>query len=261
VLRRARLLVAYDGTSFHGFARNDSVRTVAGVLVDAISKVARHPVELTGAGRTDAGVHSWGQVVSCDLPETTDLEELARRVSSLLAPAVAIRSAQWAEPDFDARYSAIWRHYRYTVLNTPRPSPFLATTSWHVAPPLDVMAMRLGCDPLIGEHDFSSFCRRPKLSPADRAAGRVPPGMVRRVLGARWLELDEGVVRFEIRATAFCHQMVRSIVGTLVDVGLGRRRAGDLRGILVAKDRSMTSPVAPPHGLCLWEVGYPDITW
>jgi tRNA pseudouridine38-40 synthase len=121
--------------------------------------------------------------------------------------------------------------------------------------------MRLGCDPLIGEHDFSSFCRRPKRSPADLAAGRTPPVMVRRVLVARWVELDDGVVRFEIRATAFCHQMVRSIVGTLVDVGLGRRRAGELRGVLLAKDRSRTGPVAPPHGLCLWEVGYPDITW
>ena len=147
------------------------------------------------------------------------------------------------------------------MLNTPRPSPFLATTAWHVAAPLDVLAMRLGCDPLIGEHDFTSFCRRQLRSPADRAAGREPPGMVRRVMVARWLELDDGVVRFEIRATAFCHQMVRSIVGTLVDVGLGRRRAGELRGILVARDRSLTSPVAPPYGLCLWEVGYPDITW
>ncbi|MGD9702749.1 MAG: tRNA pseudouridine(38-40) synthase TruA [Acidimicrobiia bacterium] len=261
MLRRARLLVAYDGTSFHGFAGNPGVRTVAGVLVDAISKVARHPVELTGAGRTDAGVHGWGQVISCDLPEETDLGGLARRVSSLCAPAVAIRSACWATPDFDARFSASWRHYRYTVLNTPLPNPFLAATAWHVPQPLDVMGMRLGCDPLIGEHDFSSFCRRPKLSPADVTAGRTPPTLVRRVLLARWDEVDDGVLRFEIRATAFCHQMVRSIVGTLVEVGLGRRRAGQVRGVLIAKDRSLAGPVAPPQGLCLWEVGYPDITW
>jgi tRNA pseudouridine38-40 synthase len=251
VLRRARLLVAYDGTPFHGFAVSTGVRTVAGDLADAMSRVARHPVELTGAGRTDAGVHAWGQVVSCDLPEETGLEELARRVSSMCAPAIAIRAASWAEPGFDARFSASWRHYRYTVLTTPRPNPFLTTTAWHVPQPLSLETMRLACDPLIGEHDFSSFCRRPKPAP-----GQPPPSLVRRVLLARWSELDDGVLRFDIRANAFCHQMVRSIVGTLVEVGLGRRRAGELRSVMLAGDRTLAGPVAPPQGLCLWEVGY-----
>ena len=260
MLRRARLLVAYDGTTFHGFARSDGVATVAGALTDAMSRVARHPVELTAAGRTDAGVHAWGQVVSCDLPAGTDLDDLARRVSSMCGPAIAVRGAQWAADDFDARFSAAWRHYRYTVLASRAPDPFLAGTAWHVPQPLDVPAMRLGCDPLIGEHDFASFCRRVKADP-DAAPGRPLPTTVRRVLLARWSEPEERILRFEIRATAFCHQMVRSLVGTLVEVGLGRRRAGDVRGILLARDRARAGAVAPPHGLCLWEVGYPDACW
>jgi tRNA pseudouridine38-40 synthase len=131
------------------------------------------------------------------------------------------------------------------------PDPFLAATSWHVAPPLDLRAMQAACDPLIGEHDFSSFCRRPK--------GEPDASLTRRVLDARW-EPDpaagDGVLRFWIEATAFCHQMVRSITGTLVDVGLGKRHAADVMAALQARDRSAAGPVAPPHGLCLWEVVY-----
>ena len=116
--------------------------------------------------------------------------------------------------------------------------------------------MRRGCEPLIGEHDFASFCRRPKVSP-----GYAEASLVRRVLSAAGPgahERSAGLMRFEIRGTAFCHQMVRSIVGTLVDVGRGRRRADDVAGILPARSRDAAAPPAPPHGLCLWEVGYPD---
>jgi tRNA pseudouridine38-40 synthase len=254
-LRRARLLVAYDGAGFHGFAENPGVATVAGTLATTIARVVRRPVELTGAGRTDTGVHAVGQVVSCDLPVDTDLEGLVRRVNKMCAPRLVVRSAQWVAHDFDARHSAQWRRYRYTVLNRAVPDPFLAATSWHVPQPLAIRAMQLGCDPLIGEHDFSSFCRRPKVEP-----GTAPPSLVRRVLSASWhrapAELGEDVWWFEIRATAFCHQMVRSIVGTLVDVGLGRLHAGEIRGILLARDRSAAGQVAPPHGLCLLDVAY-----
>ena len=132
-----------------------------------------------------------------------------------------VRDAAVAAADFDARFSAPARGYRYTVLNRPVPDPFLAAHRVARRPqPLDLRALRLACDPLIGEHDFSSFCRRPK-------AGRRPSrSLVRRVLDARWDDLGDGVLRFEIEANAFCHQMVRSIVGTLVDVGRGQARAG-----------------------------------
>ena len=256
MLRRATLTVAYDGTSFHGFAENDGVRTVMGELRDAVERVIRQPVELVGAGRTDAGVHGWGQVVSCDLPDDTDLDGLVRRINRMCGPQVVARSAAWASrPDFSARFSAKWRHYRYDVWNAPQPNAFLAITSWHVPTPLSLPALRLSCDPLIGEHDFSSFCRRPKL-----VEGQPEPSMKRNVILARWSEVPTdygaGLLRFEIRANAFCHQMVRAIVGTMVDAGTGRLHAGDLRGILLAKDRQAAGQVAPPHGLCLWEVGY-----
>jgi tRNA pseudouridine38-40 synthase len=250
---RVRLTVAYDGAPFHGFAANPGVPTVMAALSEAISTVVREPVDLTGAGRTDAGVHAWGQVVSADLPEGTDLADLSRRLNKLCAPAIAVRDAAWASPDFDARFSASWRHYRYDVWNAASPNPLLAGRAWYVPQPLSVWAMQAACDPLIGEHDFSSFCRRPKVP-----EGEPEPSMVRRVLGARWSEVDDdGHLRFEIRANAFCHQMVRSIVGTLVDVGLGKASPGDVRGILVARDREAAGQVAPPHGLVLWEVGYP----
>jgi tRNA pseudouridine38-40 synthase len=226
-----------------------------GVLRRAIERVAGVDVALVGAGRTDAGVHAWGQVVSGDLPTESDLAHLAHRVNRMCGPKVVVRSAEWAtDPDFSARFSARWRHYRYTVVNQPVAVPFLADTAWHVPQPLDLWAMQLACDPLIGEHDFSSFCRRPKV-----ADGETPPSLTRRVVQATWTRADGEfvpVLRFEIRANAFCHQMVRSIVGTLVDVGAGALRAGDVRSIMLARDRAAAGAVAPPHGLCLWEVGY-----
>ena len=247
---RVRLVVSYLGAGFSGFARNPGVRTVAGVLTEALEKVLRHPVRLTCAGRTDAGVHAWGQVVSFDAREDVDLVTLQRAVNHLLGPAVVVREAAVVPVSFDARHSAVARRYRYTIVNRVVPDPFLAATTWHVPAPLDLAALRLGADPFLGEHDFSAFCRRP----------RVPAGvsfsMTRRVLDARWLDLGAGVLRFDIEATAFCQQMVRSIVGLLVEVGSGKRRAGDVRGIIASRDRARSAPPAPPQGLVLWEVVY-----
>ena len=255
-LRRVRLLVAYEGSHFHGFAENNDVRTVAGDLRTALSTITQSAIDITGAGRTDAGVHAWGQVVSCDLPVDVELDSLPRRLTKMCAPGIVVRRAEETSTDFDARFSASWRHYRYTILASPEPDPFLAATSWHVTDPLNLALMQMACDPLIGEHDFSSFCRRPKT-----ADGEPEPSMVRRILSTEWTELlsERGarLLRFEIRATAFCHQMVRSIVGTLVDVGSGRLTPGQMSGILQARSRTAAGQVAPPQGLCLWEVGYP----
>ena len=195
-----------------------------GDLAEAVATVVRQPVELTGAGRTDAGVHAWGQVVSGDLPAEIDLADLARRLNKLCAPAIAVRDAAWVDDDFDARFSATWRHYRYDVWNAVAPNPLLAGRAWFVPHPLALLGDAGGLRP----------ADRPArlllvLSPPAAASGpdgeAVEPSLVRRVLQARWSELDDPRhLRFEIRATAFCHQMVRSIVGTLVDVGIGRSR-------------------------------------
>ena len=262
MLRRARITVAYDGSGFHGFAEADGVRTVLGELRRVMSVITRTDVQLVGAGRTDAGVHGHGQVISGDLPDGTDLDDLCRRINRMLGPSIALRDPLWtADPEFHARFSATWRRYRYHVLNSPVNEPLLASAVWHVPLPLDLWAMQLACDPLIGEHDFSSFCRRPKVD-----EGMTPPSMMRRIIDASWTRVDgdvvpgpvDGLLRFEITANAFCHQMVRSIVGTLVEVGLGKRRAGDIRQILVARDRGAAGQVAPPDGLVLWKVGYAE---
>ncbi|CAB4365344.1 unannotated protein [freshwater metagenome] len=254
--RRARLTVAYDGTDFHGFAEQTNARTVMGELRVALEKVARGPVDPVGAGRTDTGVHGWGQVVSLDLPPRMDLTSLQRRLNKMCGPSIAVRDLQWCDdPKFHARFAATYRQYRYHIINGPTSNPFVARTAWHVHEPLRLWAMNLACDPLIGEHDFSSFCRRPAVSEGVRE-----PIMTRRVISAQWREVPgdvPGLLRFEIRATAFCHQMVRSIVGTLVEVGTGKLHAGDMRGILLQQNRHGAGQVAPPHGLVLWEVGYP----
>jgi tRNA pseudouridine38-40 synthase len=255
-MRRARFTVAYDGTEFNGSAEQVGVPTVMGELRAAIERITRRPVEMYGAGRTDTGVHGWGQVVSLDLAADTDLLNLQRRINRLAGPNLAIRDIQWTtDPEFHARFSATYRHYRYHVLNAKEPNPFLTRTAWQITEPLHLPNMVLACDPLIGEHDFATFCRRPK-----QADGEPPKSLVRRVVRADWKVVEgetPSLLRFEIRANAFCHQMVRSIVGTLVDVGLGKLHAGDIRSILVQRNRQAAGQVAPPHGLMLWEVGYP----
>jgi tRNA pseudouridine38-40 synthase len=279
---RWRLRLAYDGAGFHGFADTNGQRTVAGTLAEAIGRVARVPVVLTCAGRTDAGVHALDQVVHFDLPagdsDRLEPSDLLRSCNRMLAPTIVVREAAVVEPSFDARRSARARRYRYLVLNAPVADPLLAHLSWHVSDPLDVRSMAAGADALIGEHDFRAFCRRPPGTAADAP-------LVRRVIDARWERLGDpprpssgsaaaattvadqatapplvpvvGVLlSFEIEANAFCHQMVRSLVGTLVDVGRGRRRASDVVWILRSCDRSQASQPAPAQGLTLVGVRY-----
>jgi len=263
-VRNVRLTLAYDGTDFRGFAESDGVRTVMGELRRAVGTVIRGPAELTGAGRTDAGVHAWGQVVTGMLPDDTDLRRLMRSVNALCAPDLSIRDVEWVDDQFSARFSATARTYHYDVWNDPSPHPLLARTSWHVPHPLDVDAMNAGASSLLGEHDFSSFCRRPKP-----ATGHSEPSLVRRLQLARWAQLETGhwessvggQLRFEITATSFCHQMVRSIVGTLVDIGLGRRGPETIPATLAARHRNAAGQVAPPTGLVLFSVDYSGDRW
>lgn len=275
---RWRLRVAYDGAGFHGFAAQDGQRTVAGELAGALTRVVGEPVTLTCAGRTDSGVHALDQVVHFDVPagaaDRLEPDALLRSCNSQLAPAIVVREAEPVPAEFDARHSATGRRYRYLVVNAPVADPLLAPLAWHVTDPLDLRSMAAGADALLGEHDFRSFCRRvPGTSPDDP----IP----RRVTDARWTELrpdgsgrrssrsgtpsepSPGLVPvvgrllvFEIEANAFCHQMVRSLVGTLVDVGRGRKRPSDLVWILRAADRQHASQPAPPWGLTLVAVRY-----
>ncbi|MFM7272117.1 MAG: tRNA pseudouridine(38-40) synthase TruA [Actinomycetes bacterium] len=242
------MTVAYDGSAFHGFARQRDQRTVAGVLEAALARVLRTEVQLACAGRTDAGVHAWGQVVSFAAPTGADPVALRDRLNRMLGPEVVVRDAVHAPPGFDARHSARARTYRYTVLNRPTPDPFLAATAWWVPEPMDLHALQLAADPFIGEHDFAAFCRR----------GPAGSTTTRRVLASDWRDLGEGLLRYEVTATAFCWQMVRALVGTQVEAGLGKRRPGAMLSILRSGDRSAAGALAPPHGLCLWHVDYEE---
>lgn len=261
-LVRVRAVVAYDGTDFRGIAvQKGHHRTVGGALTSAISRVVRYPVTLTLSGRTDAGVHAWGQVVSFDIPASTPpelIDGLAVRLTKMLGPEIVVRSLEVAEEGFDARRWATGRRYRYTILNTPAPDPFTARYAWWLPEPLDLNAMRMGADALLGEHEFTSFCRRPQP-----LSDGTPASLVRIVRDVRWVVDEECAggghrLRFEIKASSFCQQMVRAVVGTLVEMGTGRKKAGEMLAILLAKDRHAAGQLAPPHGLSLWEVTYDD---
>ena len=245
---RMRMTVAYDGSNYHGFARNEGVPTVAAAIADALAGVLGHPVDIVCAGRTDRGVHARAQVISFDADEErADPVRLARAVNRMCGPRISVSRASVAPPDFDARRSCTGRVYRYRLLNSVVGNPLAAGLCWHVEDRLDLGAMRTAADRLLGDHDFSSFCRRNPSHPDQ--------SMVRTVRRAVWW-LEGDMVVFEIEARSFCHQMVRSLVALLVSVGLGRHKPSDVGTIIAARDRSATPSPAPPHGLVLWAALY-----
>jgi tRNA pseudouridine38-40 synthase len=245
--RVVRMLVAYDGTAFRGWAaqRDPALRTVEGSMTDALALVTGERPSLSVAGRTDAGVHARGQVVSFPTSAVSEPERISLAVNNMLGPEVVVRDAGYAPPGFDARFSASARVYRYRIDEGAVADPFRARFVWHRSGRVALAPMRAAARVLVGEHDFAAFCRQP-------GGGR---STIRRL---QHLTVDREGDRLELgfRANAFCHQMVRAITGTLVDVGLGRISAGDIAAILAAQDRAAAGQVAPPQGLTLWEVGY-----
>jgi tRNA pseudouridine38-40 synthase len=241
---KLRLDLAYDGSGFRGYARQEGLRTVQGALEGALTTVLGGPVETSVAGRTDAGVHSLGQVVSFDVDDEVDPVKLARSLNGIIGPEIAVMSAGRVDDGFDARFSALWRRYRYSMDTGEAPDPLRRGYQWHVGPRLDRGAMAGAAREFIGEQDFSAFCREVQGS-----------SNVRRVDQATW-ETDGDSLHFWIRANAFCHQMVRSLVGLCYDVGRGFTPVGSVREIIDDRDRGRVVTVAPPHGLVLWEVGY-----
>ena len=250
-----KLLLAYNGAGFRGFALNPEVRTVAGVLTEALERALSQEISLVCAGRTDAGVHAWGQVVSCEVnPEldevnpALDLVKLRDSLNKMCGPEIAVREAERAAASFDARRSAAERTYRYRIHSHPVVNPFTAHATWHIPAPLSIDAMNQAAQHILGEHDFTSFCRKAE----DKS-------LVRRVNRAVWFQTeqygaDETVL--EIAASSFCHQMVRSLVGTFAEIGLGKRPPEAMAEILAAKSRQAAANLAPPQGLCLWHVAY-----
>lgn len=246
---RLRLDVAYDGGGYHGWAAQPGLRTVEGELSAALATVLRLPsVALTCAGRTDAGVHARGQVVHVDLDELPEgPERLLRRVNGVLAADLRVRRAAGAPPGFDARFSALWRRYAYRVVDAPPSADPLSRGHVLAWPrPLDVAAMAAASEPLLGLQDFASFCKQ-----------REGATTIRTLLDLEWHRDPDGVVVAGVRADAFCHSMVRSLVGCLLAVGEGRRPVSWPGEVLDAGARDAAVAVAPAHGLTLEEVGYP----
>ena len=249
--RVVRLDLAYRGTGFRGFVHNAGVRTVAGELMRALDLVLGESPALAVAGRTDAGVHAVGQVVSLRTSSPrleTGIDRLGASLNRLLGPDIVVTAASVVPDGFDARHSASARAYEYRIRNAAFADPRFADLEWHIAVPLDVDAMNAAAAYFVGEHDFSSFCRRPKRRPE--------ASLVRTVTAAQW-HADGELRRFEIEANAFCHQMVRALVGQCAAVGRGDRFAHDIPGVLGALSRDAAAPVAPPHGLTLVAVRYP----
>lgn len=237
-----RIDLAYDGAAYRGYASQPDVRTVQGDLDAALG---RHVADLTTvvAGRTDAGVHATGQVVSFTAGDL-DCVNVKRSLNSQLGGSTSVLELAEAPPGFNARFSATGRRYRYDILNREAPDPFLGRTSWRVEWPLDVDLMNAAMAPLLGLHDFAAFCRK--------AANRSTE---RRLDGAEWTRHGE-ILSLNIWASSFCHQMVRSIARVAVDVGRGRVDPAVSGTILESMDRQASFGSAPPHGLTLVEVMY-----
>jgi tRNA pseudouridine38-40 synthase len=243
--RKLRVVVEYDGTDYFGFQRLPGRRTIQGELERVLSKITKEPVKVAGAGRTDAGVHALGQVISFRTGGTIPTEKISVAMNSLLPRDIVAREACEVTPEFHARYSAKSRAYKYTMLNDVAPSAMFGRFSWYLPHRMDVTLMSQAARSLLGVHDFTSFS----------SADMDTPSRVREVTKLSIRRSAEFVI-FEIKANAFLHSMARIIVGTLVEVGQGRRHPDDIEKILDAKDRRLAGKTAPPQGLVLMEVTY-----
>jgi tRNA pseudouridine38-40 synthase len=256
---RLRIDLAYDGTDFHGWASQPGLRTVQATLEDALATALRtDQARVTCAGRTDTGVHARGQVTHLDIDETVlsdsagrsnqpPLEALLRRLNGILREDVRVLRIAEAPPGFDARFSAVWRRYAYRIADRPSLHDPLRR-GWVLSWPrqLDLLAMNDAAAALIGEHDFAAFCKR-----------REGATTIRRLVELSWSRDTDGLAVATVRADAFCHNMVRALVGCLVSVGEGRRPPAWPYDVLAAGLRDPAVAVLHPHGLTLEEVAYP----
>jgi tRNA pseudouridine38-40 synthase len=247
-LRTIAMVVEYDGTRYHGMQRQTELPTVAGELERALSTLFGDAVRIVAAGRTDAGVHAFGQVVSCSTTSAFDIDRLPIAASAMLREAgIAVVRAVERPLGFSARRDALARTYRYRILNRAAPSPLHAMRAFHVRAALAIPAMRDAAALLVGEHDFAAFCATPPAR-----------GTTVRTLTALTVERSGDFVEAWLTADSFLHQMVRIIVGTLVDVGRGKLEPGDVAGILASRRRESARFTAPAHGLYLERVHYAE---
>ena len=246
---RIAIGIEYDGAAFCGWQRQGHARNVQGALEYALARVADHPVDLTAAGRTDAGVHALQQVAHFDSPSVRDERAWVLGTNSGAPADVALLWARAVPDDFHARHSALARQYRYRILTQAlRPVLERQRTCW-IREPLDAAAMHVAAQVLVGEHDFSAF----------RAAECQSRTAVRRLDAVAVRRIDERRVEIEVSANAFLHHMVRNLAGSLIAVGRGERPPGWIGEVLAGRDRRLAGITAPPHGLYLACVRYPAL--
>ena len=244
-MRRFKLILEYEGTMYHGWQVQPGLPTIQGVLQEILFRIAGAPVQVTGAGRTDAGVHALGQVASFSADLRLDPPTLRRALNASLPRDIVVCQAEEAPLDFDARRSARCKAYRYTILRRDYPSAWMGRHTLYVSGPLDADAMAEAARAVVGTHDFSAF----------RAATCAAKSPVRSVMDASWRVAGD-LYQFEITANAFLQHMVRILVGTFLDVGRGKRAPTDVADVLASRNRRCAGKTAPPHGLCLVEVQY-----
>ena len=245
-MRNIKLIIEYDGTNYQGWQVQPGDPTVQGTLEEKLSRLTGERIHLFGSGRTDSGVHALGQVAHFKTQSQMDTHTIQRALNSLLPSDIMIQKVEEVGEGFHARKHSKSKVYEYRILNRKLRSVFHQGYIWHVPQKLNLAEMKKATQSLIGEHDFSAF----------RTVGSPTRTAVRRVIRAEWKKGRGGLIRFEIEANGFLKQMVRSIVGTLVEIGKGKKKASDLRKVLNSKDRKEAGPTAPAQGLFLKEVKY-----
>lgn len=246
-LQTFKFTIAYRGSDFYGWQRQDPHPTVQLALEIALKKIFGKPFSVAGSGRTDRGVHALGQVASCQLPGTHSPETLLRALNFHLPPGVRVRSVKKTAPTFHARFSAKGKAYLYRIVNDPFLHPLEIGRAWHVPRPLDLKAVRQAALLFVGKHDFASFTSNP---------GYERESTIRRLRSIRILRRPDSVLEFTFDGDGFLYRMVRNLVGALVKVGQGRLSVSDLKAILTARSRSTAPPTAPAEGLYLLKVRY-----
>lgn len=253
-MRNIKLTLAYDGVKFHGWQIQPGVATIQGSLTDAVRKITQEPVTIHGASRTDAGVHALGQVASFKTRSALTAEELRRALNALLPPAIRVVAAEEMGPDFHARWQAMEKTYHYRIFRGAVVSPFEYRRVLHYPYPLNEETMAAAAKCFVGEHDFTSFTASSGSEETDK--DRSPVRMICRSELERRAEEQEIV--YIVTGKSFLRYMVRKIVGTLLEVGRGKLGVEEIPELFEARDRSRSGPTAPPEGLYLVSLKYPE---
>lgn len=258
-----KITIAYDGTDFHGWQVQPGLATIQGLLAETIERVLGESVLPQGSGRTDTGVHALAQVASCSLAAPIPAENLQRALNRTLPSAIRVLKAETVPPEFHARHSAQSKWYEYRIFRGEICPPWLARYAYALNLPQEMDALHAAAEVFLGEHDFSSFAasdpdageRAAEIIPQDEDANGGREGNIREIYASSWSEQEDLLV-YRVHGNGFLHHMVRNLVGTMLDAGRGQICAGDLPGILAARERSAAGPTVPARGLFLMRVIY-----